>query len=219
MTDTGFSALMNSVSGGSRLVGIDFAAGVGSAPMVQVAGASVNLSPQMVDVKAGASTSVAEMVVLVVPCSLVVVQVVALVWLWCPPPRLRYRRIRYGHPPWHLAVRRLWWPLMVTESQNSFPVAGGNLGPGLSSTSLRLREGCHEFLQCREALVSLLDFPVVAFLHVDDVVAMVVRISVNINEALSPALSTSQVIEVLPCLGGELSQSLQLGPALGYHRR
>ena len=32
MTDTGFSALMNSVSGGSRLVGIDFAAGVGSAP-------------------------------------------------------------------------------------------------------------------------------------------------------------------------------------------
>lgn len=180
--------------------------------MVQVAGASVNLSPQMVDVKAGASTSVAEMVVLVVPCSLVVVQVVALVWLWCPPPRLRYRRIRYGHPPWHLAVRRLWWPLMVTESQNSFPVAGGNLGPGLSSTSLRLREGCHEFLQCREALVSLLDFPMVAFLHVDDVVAMVVRISVNINEALtrpeyisghrgspSPWLGTLSVSPTWPC--------------------
>ena len=36
-------------------------------------------------------------------------------------------------------------------------------------------EGRHEFPQCREAFVALLDLPVVAFLNIDDIVAMILQ--------------------------------------------
>ena len=109
--------------------------------------------------------------------------------------------------------RRFWWPNSVTKPQDFSPSTCSHLYSRLSSTSLSLREGCHEIPQGRKAFVSFLDLTVVALLNVDDIVAMVLQDFRSEHQRL---LNLGKIVvnlpDVRPCNLGKVPQPIQLRP-------
>ena len=136
-------------------------------------------------------------------------------WLRREPidPRCRHCWVLDRDPFRNPRPRRLWWPNSVTKPQDFSPSTCSHLYPRLSSTSLSLREGCHKIPQGRKAFVSFLDLTVVAFLNVDDIVAMVLQDFRSEHQRL---LNLGKIVvnfpDVRPCNLGKVPQPIQLRP-------
>ena len=125
-------------------------------------------------------------------------------WCW-------HCRVLNRDPLRNLSPRGLRWPNIVTKLQHFLPSTCSNLSSRLSSSSLGLCEGCHEFPQSREAFVALLDLLMVAFLDVDDVVAVILQDLRREQQILLNSCNVSvEFGHVIPGLCGVAPELLQL---------